>query len=391
MEWKCRPLFSLLVTALPALVPFAAAHAQQCPGNFEPTSTAVTISDPNPVAGETITATATISPANTAQYNYNAFVTFDLIDNTTEMEVPGFPMFGSTLGDGVVSTLSFVVPGTDNYTIAGYYSGSRYCTLPSQGSYTFTPTAPGGAGGMALKGSYVFLLQGNYIPSASPASRAAIIGQFVADGKGNITSGVIDSEGPADIEALPVKGTYTLDASGRGTLTLTSSQSTITLALSVPASQVGSTIQSGVFTTTGNLYLSGSGTLALQTVSEFTTASLLGSYLVKVEGEAACGTGCTRAEPVFATGQLTLSKGGKASATMDQTVGADAQPNTLLAGDFAAPSPTTGRTLLHLAATPPAPSEPSVFVLYPIDRTHSFAMSLEPHGDFILLSGTLQP
>ena len=351
-----------------------------CPGNFEPTSTAVTLSDPAPVVGETITATATISPADTGQYNYNAEVLFDLYDLTTLSYVPVFEGYGSQLGGGVVSTYTFTVPAAaDTYSVVANYSGSRYCTEPSQGSATFT--AAGGSA-VALIGSYAFLIQGT-----AGSSAAAVVGQFVADGKGNITSGVLDAEGPGDFENLPVTGTYTLDAQGHGKLKLTTSQATLTLALSVPVSQLGSKVQDGVFTTTGNSLLSGNGALALQTAS----SPPAGSYLFKLKGEAPCTDSCAAAEPVYATGQLTLNADSTAKAIGDQTIGSIAQSYRTLSGEVSSPTAATGRTALRLLAEPTGASEPTHFVLYPVDQTHAFVLSLDPHADFILLSGTLQP
>ena len=69
----------------------------------------------------------------------------------------------------------------------------------------------------SLTGNYVFTAQGNEDDGAY-----FVAGTFVADGKGNISSGIADYNLPGGIDsAVQLTGTYTVAASGAGTVNLT--------------------------------------------------------------------------------------------------------------------------------------------------------------------------
>jgi hypothetical protein len=86
----------------------------------------------------------------------------------------------------------------------------------------------------SVKGSWAFGTQGSKISGGGEETRHASAGYLTLDGKGSLTVGEIDVSDDSynssdDLEnqylsKVPVKGTYTLAASGRGTVTLTATQ-----------------------------------------------------------------------------------------------------------------------------------------------------------------------
>ena len=96
----------------------------------------------------------------------------------------------------------------------------------AQGGKDFTESS--------VKGSWAFGTQGGKISGGGYETRHASVGYLTLDGKGNLTVGEIDVSGDSynssgDLEnqylpQVPVKGTYTLAPSGRGTVTLTATQ-----------------------------------------------------------------------------------------------------------------------------------------------------------------------
>ncbi len=124
----------------------------------------------------------------------------------------------------------------------------------------------------AFSGSFVFSAAGTDPTDGD----YFVIGSFVADGKGNITSGVADYNLGSGIDAnVPLTGTYTVSGS-TATIKLTDSKSvndTFTTTL----------ITSGTAPVTG-FDGTGSGTLYPQVTSGFTPAGIY-SYSVKGEGD----------------------------------------------------------------------------------------------------------
>ncbi len=158
---------------------------------------------PSVVAGNsylaTVTATAGLPP-----YTYNV-VFGNLPDGLT------LAASGNTAGtiSGVPTTA-----GTFNFTIQATDSASETATA------AFTIVITG-----RLQGSYIIQLNGFYQSTPSqPYQPFYMVGEFVADGNGNVTSGVFDQSSPGGlISDTPLTaGTYTIPSgTNLGTLTLT--------------------------------------------------------------------------------------------------------------------------------------------------------------------------
>ena len=129
-----------------------------------------------------------------------------------------------------------------------------------------------------LRGQYVFQLSGQAAGGQAGSKVVAGAGSFTADGKGNVTAGVIDINSPAgSFAGVPVTGTYQLNAYGLGTVNLVSSQGIFQFSLDGPqlfpsvSEEYGSvlpntvpevnTLSNAVLTTTAEGLASASGTL----------------------------------------------------------------------------------------------------------------------------------
>jgi hypothetical protein len=159
-------------------------------------------------------------------------------------------------------------------------------------SVTLAPLGPS-----ALSGNYVFTATG----TNGTDGDYSVVGSFVADGKGNITSGVADYNlGSGVDDNVPLTGSYTV-TTGTATVTLMdggSVKDTFTTTL----------VNSGTGTVQ-NFDGSGSGTLYPQVTSGFSPA---GTYSFSLSGEgdgtiSGSGQFVASASGAFTGGSLTLS------------------------------------------------------------------------------------
>jgi len=150
----------------------------------------------------------------------------------------------------------------------------------------------------ALSGSYVFTATGTDATDGD----YSVVGSFVADGKGNITSAVADYNlGSGVDDNVPLTGTYTISA-GSISVTLTDGGSVKDTFTTAPVNASGS---AGV----SNFDGTGSGQLYTQTASGFSPA---GTYSFSLSGEgdgtiSGSGQFVAAASGAFTSGTLTLS------------------------------------------------------------------------------------
>jgi len=88
----------------------------------------------------------------------------------------------------------------------------------------------------SLNGQYAFVTNGESFTGGLSATPLARTGSFTADGLGNITTGVEDVNAPGMVSpALQITGgSYTVNADGRGTLTLQLGQNSIDFGIVLP-------------------------------------------------------------------------------------------------------------------------------------------------------------
>jgi len=199
---------------------------------------------------------------------------------------------GTTVRDAVLYAAASLVASALCAGLAGCGNGG--------GAATAAPTPPGVS---ALTGSDVFVATG----TAPNAGDYSVVGSFIADGKGNITSGVADYNLGSGVDYnVPLSGSYTA-SSGSASITLTDGGSVKDTFMA--------TLGTAGETALSNFDGSGSGFLFPQTTSGFVPA---GTYSFSLSGEedgVVSGSGqlVAAASGAFTSGSLTFTNGSTAS------------------------------------------------------------------------------
>ena len=149
---------------------------------------------------------------------------------------------------------------------------------------TITPPPPSGKYSLAsLNGTYAFTTSGEVISgtSAIPMTR---LGSFAADGTGHISGGIEDVNTfgtPSTANAI-TGGSYTVNADGRGTLTLNfASGNSINFGIVMTSTSDGLMIDE---TFSSSQASTGSGNFILQQSTPFTLTELSGNYVFDFSG-----------------------------------------------------------------------------------------------------------
>jgi large repetitive protein len=168
------------------------------------------------------------------------------------------------------------------FSINVQVNDSASLTATQQMTITINPARSSVNNG-ELMGQYAAMMTG-FDNTGNPL--AALV-SFTTDGNGNITGGFLDENGTGLAAAVSntsiTGGSYAIGSDGRGKLTLTSSLGIATYVIALD--QITSGIAEGGYIT--EFDLSGqtlTGTLALQSASAFTNASIAGGYAVGLSG-----------------------------------------------------------------------------------------------------------
>lgn len=153
------------------------------------------------------------------------------------------------------------------------------------GGTTVLPPPTGKFSLSSLNGTYSFVTNGEVITSTAATSFAlARVGSFTANGQGGITAGVedVNSSGVTTLAVQITGGSYTVNADGRGTLTLNlGSGGSINFGLVLTSTSGGLMIDETFNSTQAS---TGSGNFILQTGGPFTVASAAGPYVFDFSG-----------------------------------------------------------------------------------------------------------
>jgi hypothetical protein len=153
------------------------------------------------------------------------------------------------------------------------------------GGTTVLPPPTGKFSLSSLNGTYSFVTNGEIITSTAATSFAlARAGSFTANGQGGITAGVedVNSSGVATLAIQITGGSYTVNADGRGTLTLNlGSGGSINFGLVLTSASGGLMIDETFNSTQAS---TGSGNFILQTGGPFTVNSAAGPYVFDFSG-----------------------------------------------------------------------------------------------------------
>ena len=256
---------------------------------------------------------------------------------------------------GTISGIPGVSEAAD-FTIQVADSGMPAVT--STQALSITVLAGASANASALSGHYAFLLNGF---DDATGSQVAVAGSFAADGKGNITVGIEDENGPSGpILDVSFTGTYNIGSDNRGAFTINTASGPKTYAL------VLSSISSGVAQkarfvefddTTGANGTRGSGFMRLQDATAFALASITGPYAFGFAGQDATGKRNAIVGSFTADGAGTIPSG-----TADQNVAGTAT-NPSLTGTYTAPSSTNGRATMTLTPSGASNLDLSAYVV----------------------------
>jgi hypothetical protein len=151
------------------------------------------------------------------------------------------------------------------------------------GSTVITPPS-GGFTNASLSGAYVYSMTGTTTDNTFGTSSFSRVGVFTADGKGDIASGGVEDDqifGAPNIFAI-TGGSYTINADGRGTLTLINSGATIQYSITLSSSSSGYIVDM----VSGDVETA-SGSFQSQTATSLAT----GTYVFDFSGIAPDGTG----------------------------------------------------------------------------------------------------
>lgn len=225
-------------------------------------------------------------------------------------------------------------------------------TATSQANTAFTAKAPITLqyGNASLNGTYVFLAnQGDNSSGSGFAYRG---GTFVADGAGNITSGVSDSNSSASVAATNVSlaGTYSVAADGRGTMNLTDASGSHSFSFALSSNTRGQIIASDAAVSSGFLHL------------QDANATVNGTYVFGMSGD--------NGGPAAAVGQLTFS-GTTVTGTEDVNSSSGGPvTGTAITGSFTVPSEGRGTATFNTAQ----------FVFYVIDASTLALVNVDSSG-----------
>ena len=262
----------------------------------------------------------------------------------------------NTCAGGPTLTLNFYVVSLGSAKFVGTNTAQQVAGFTSQQAPNATFNAA------AISGSYVFLLAGS--ESSEPITTA---GSFVADGNGNLTSGVLDENvngTPAvDLPFLPSgssAGSYTVASNGRGTATFTTSGRTYTFVFYLGPMGTNTT---AVFQETDS-GIASDGNFTLQQTAAFTVASIQGNYAIETSG-------ASGATAQVSTGQFGANGAGAITAgNMDTNTGGTLAPGQPVTGSYTSPA-ANGRATLTLNSSTPN------YAAYVISPTQVYILGIQ--------------
>ena len=368
------------------LLAFAAALHAQC-------SSSLTYTPAHPLSGQPMTFTFNVGYAST----YFPPAGADTMELWSWTSVSGADYQNSPMN------MTFTVPASLSFTVAPSVAGpftvdaaylqqyapdaSPACPNGSGDSMVSLLVAPSGnipANPQALAGQYTFQFAGS-LPDAVTTNKVVAMGSFIADGKGNIMSGVEDiNTAGGSLQSIAIlSGTYTVDGS-TGSITLNNTlgqQHFDFFASSYASPSSTSTIADASLIYTDKTPL-GTGTLAKQ--SAYVPS---GAYVVNWQGAPPAAVGASYSlTPAYVSGFVNFSSG-----SIQAYLDIASAESGLLKGIYETgtfqPGDSNGRFTYTLNSTGSL-HQPVHFVGYAVDATHFNTMSLDDYQSTFLFSGT---
>jgi hypothetical protein len=269
-------------------------------------------------------------------------------------------------------------------------SGAALWTAACSGGSNIAPPPPTGKYSLAsLKGTYAFVTSGEVFDVTNGVELSLVrTGSFTADGTGAIKTGgvydLVEQGGISTTAAVPVSitgGSYTINADGRGSLTLNVTSNggptTVSFGIVLTSTSDGLMIDE---TTSANQASTGSGNFILQNTGAFQLPTISGSYVFDFSGLDGNPNGPM---PESLVGQLSANGGGQiTSGVADLNDGLALSSGVIVGGPFTIDPvymATSGRGTVTI--------EGQSYAFYIVDSTRVRFISINAGGTGPMLSG----
>jgi hypothetical protein len=249
-------------------------------------------------------------------------------------------------------------------------------TVPMTASRTFSISITQGTANpnSLLHGAYAFFFSGFDTQGVVLAT-----GQFTADGSGNISSGTEDMNRVSGVSInATLSGTYSLGTDGRGTLTLTATNSmgqqlTVIYQLVLDSAGNARFFENDASNTTPPpLPTRGEGIIKPQVGSSFAASNLSGNYAFAFSGQDLTTAPATLAGVVQANGTSAFSPG-----TVDYNDAGLYSPAVPTSGNFSLSS-TAGRVVADLVFQIPSSAQLTLnFICYFVSPSDLFLIEID--------------
>lgn len=272
------------------------------------------------------------------------------------------PMTAGTFTFGVTVTDSATpTPNTANASI----------------SLTIAVTPPNTQPGL-LNGQYAFLARAF---DESTGVEHSVVGSFTFDGKGNITAGEIDNNGPGTngIYNAQVTGVYSIGPDNRGVMSVTptgENPGIFTISVGNVVGGVASNAAVTLFLDNNANSQIGSGVMMKQDPTSFTQASFAGTYVFGLTGQGPAGS---RAGEL---GFITFDNAGHVTAASDDININGTMSSSTFTGTYTGPD-SNGR-ILQTNGSSTTPND----AIYLISANEGIAITLHARSTDGILVGT---
>jgi hypothetical protein len=277
-------------------------------------------------------------------------------------------------GSGEITGTPILVSGTPVSFTLGVKDSQ---TVPATASRAFSISIAAGTANpnSLLRGAYAFFFSG-----FDTQGVVLVTGQFTADGSGNITSGTEDMNRVSGTSiGAALSGTYSLGTDGRGTLTLTATNTTTNQKLTVIYQLVLDSAGNARFfendtanTTPPALPTRGEGIIKPQVGGSFSAANFNGNYAFAFSGQDLTTAPATLVGVVHADGTSSFSPG-----TVDFNDAGLYSPAVPTSGNFSSSS-TAGRVVANLVFQIPSSAQVTLnFICYFVSPSDLFVVEID--------------
>jgi hypothetical protein len=329
----------------------------------------------NTVASPPVAVTTTSLPnaAQSAAYNQSCQAAGGNAPYTWSLVSGALPTGLSLSPGGQISGTPTAV-GTSNFTIQVADSSVPAQTATQALSITVKPSqTPSQANNTELNGNYAFTFDG-LTGNSSGSVVFAAVGRFTADGAGNVTNGVLDTNGigaGAVLTAQSFTGTYAIGADNRGAMTLDMGVGgSAKLAFAMMANGNAKFIEFDAAGGTGTI---GSGTMEKVDPTAYSTAGIVGDYAFGVAGLDASDNRAALVGRLTSDGTGNFSNG-----AADINYSGAVNSVIFTNANYTVSDTTSGRGSIQLTTSVGGAPQNFNFAFYIVNSGKLFAMEVDP-------------